>query len=132
MRRLPARATIIFDGSCNFCTWSVELVKRFDDHDRLHIVPFQGHGVLSEHKLSQIETEAAAWAITPSGNRYRGAAAINLALSVALGSRLPIMLYKLPLIQQAQDAIYAAIARNRTRFRGVTPYCKQHPEACVG
>ncbi|MDQ3695260.1 MAG: DUF393 domain-containing protein [Chloroflexota bacterium] len=131
MRRLPAGATIIFDGSCNFCTWSVELVKRFDDHDRLRIVPFQGRGVLSEHNLSQTETEAAAWAITPSGNRYRGAAAINLALSVALGSRLPIMLYKLPLIQQAQDAIYAAIARNRTRFRGVTPYCQQHPEACV-
>ncbi len=130
MRRLPDHATIIFDGSCNFCTWSVELIQRFDEHRRLRAVPFQGHGVLAEYDLAQSETEAAAWVITPSGNRYRGAGAVNMALSIALGSRLPIMVYRLPFSQQLQDVVYAAIARNRTQFRGVTPYCKKHPAAC--
>lgn len=131
MGSLPTTATIIFDGSCNFCTWSVELVQRFDRHQRLHAVPFQGPGVLAAHGLTQAETEAAVWAMTPDGKRYRGAGAVNLALAVALGTRLPMRLYTLPLIRQAQDVVYAAIARHRHRIRGVTPYCQRHPDACV-
>ncbi len=131
MRQLPDRITIIFDGSCNFCTWSIELVDRLDRHGRVHAVPFQAPGVLAEHSLTQAEAEAAVWAFNPAGDRYRGAAAINLALSVALGFRLPLALYQVPGLRQLQDAAYAAISRNRQRFRGVTPYCQQHPDVCA-
>ena len=131
MRRLPDQVTVIFDGSCDFCTWSAELIERFDREHRVRTIPFQGHGVLDAFGLRQTEAEAAAGPITPVGNRYRGAAAINLALSVALGNRAPIWIYTLPLIRQAEDAVYALIARHRTRIRGVTPYCQQHPEACA-
>jgi predicted DCC family thiol-disulfide oxidoreductase YuxK len=131
MRRLPDQVTVIFDGSCNFCTWSAQLIERFDRENRVRSVPFQAHGILDTFGLRQTEAEAAAWAITPTGNRYRGAAAINLALSVALDTRWPIWLYSLPLVRQAEDAVYAVIAQNRSRFRGVMPYCQQHPEACV-
>jgi predicted DCC family thiol-disulfide oxidoreductase YuxK len=131
MKRLPHHVTVIFDGSCNFCTWSVELIERFDHDHRVRTVPFQAPGVLDRYGLTQADAEAAAWAITPAGNRYRGAAAVNLALSVALDTRWPIWIYTLPLVRQAEDAIYDLIARNRDRFRGVTPYCQRHPQACT-
>jgi predicted DCC family thiol-disulfide oxidoreductase YuxK len=132
MRRLPQTVTVVFDGTCNFCTWSVELIERYDRDQRVQPVPFQSPGTLASHDLTQAEAESAAWAITPRGGRYRGAGAVNLALSVALGNRLPILLYQLPLIRQLQDAAYAWIARNRHRFRGVRPYCRTHPDECPG
>ena len=127
---IPDYITVIFDGTCDLCTWSAQMVERLDRHHRLQLVPFQAPGALTTAGLSQPEAEAAAWAITPGGKRYRGAAAVNLALAVALGSRLPLVLYRLPGLRQLQDAIYAAIARYRHRLPGVRPYCQEHPEAC--
>lgn len=131
MKRLPDRITVIFDGSCDFCTWTIQQLDWLDRHRRVEFLPFQQPGVLARHGLSQAETEQAAWAITPRGNRYYGAAAVNLTIAVALGTRLPYLLYLLPGVRQAQDALYRLIARNRHFIRGVVPYCKQHPEACA-
>ena len=131
MRRLPDHLTLIFDGSCNFCTWAVELLERLDHGGRVRAVPFQAPGTLEEAGLEQRDAEAAVWAMSPSGKRYRGAGAVNLALAVALGTRLPMNLYRLPGLRQLQDGAYAAIARNRHRFRGTQPFCQQHPEVCT-
>jgi predicted DCC family thiol-disulfide oxidoreductase YuxK len=126
----PARATVIFDGSCDFCTRSVRFVRWLDRRRRLTIVPFQKPGVPAAHGLTVADCERAAWTVTPDGRRYPGAAAVNVALAVALGTRLPWVLYRLPGIRQLQDLIYALVARNRTRLPGDTPYCEQHPDAC--
>lgn len=131
MRGLPDHLAVIFDGSCGFCTWSVELLERLDRHDRVVAVPFQGPGVLERHGVARGDAEDAVWATSPSGKRYRGAGAANLALAVALGTRLPMILYTLPGLRQLQDALYATVARNRHRLRGVTPYCEQHPDVCA-
>lgn len=130
MSRLPDQVTVIFDGSCDFCTWAVELLERLDRDHRVRAVPFQAPGMLGRFGLTRAEAEAAAWAVTPHGKRYRGAGAVNVALAVALGSRWPMILYRLPGLRQIQDALYAAVARYRHRFRGVRPYCEQHPDAC--
>ena len=74
--------------------------------------------------------EQAAWAITASGRRYRGAGAINAALATALGVRLPLRLYRLPGIHQFQNRVYAWTARHRYRFPGTTPHCASHPQDC--
>ena len=131
MRRLPSHLTIIFDGTCDFCTWSVELLEWLDRHHRMVTVPFQAPGVLERYGIMRADAEAAVWAMSPSGKRYQGAGAVNLALAVALGTRLPMILYTLPGLRQLQDALYAAVARNRHRLRGVTPYCEQHPDVCA-
>lgn len=80
--------------------------------------------------LTYAECEAAAWAIADDRRRYRGAAAVNIALSVALGSNLPIFLYSLPIMRVLQDAMYDWVARNRSWFPGDTPYCEQFPDQC--
>jgi len=93
-------------------------------------VPFQRSGVPTAHGLSVAECEAAAWAVTPDGARHRGAGAVNAALAAALGTRLPLRLYAVPGIRQAQDRVYAWVAAHRHRFPGDTPYCEQHPADC--
>lgn len=128
----PPRATLIFDGTCDFCTWSVRLVQALDRGHRVTVAPFQQPGVMEEHGLSIAQCEAAAWALAPAPRpmRYRGAGAINLALSVALGTPLPLRIYELPGMRQIQDAAYSWVARNRHRFPGVTPHCVQFPDDC--
>jgi predicted DCC family thiol-disulfide oxidoreductase YuxK len=61
---------------------------------------------------------------------YTGAEAVNAAVSVALGTRLPILIYRIPGIRQAQDRVYRWVASHRYRFPGKTPYCESHPVGC--
>jgi len=108
----------------------VRLVHLLDRRHRVTLAPFQKPGVPAAHGLSVAQCEAAAWAITPGGQRYPAAAAINLTLAVALGTRLPLWIYAVPGIRQLQDAAYAWVVRNRGRLPGVTPYCEQFPGEC--
>ena len=92
-------------------------------------VPYQKPGAPEAHGLSVAECEATAWAVTPEGS-YAGAAAINTVLAVALGTRLPLLLYATPGVKRLQEVAYAWIARNRRRLPGDTPYCRRHPDEC--
>jgi predicted DCC family thiol-disulfide oxidoreductase YuxK len=127
---LPERATVIFDGTCDFCTRSVRFLRRLDRRRRLEPVPFQRPGAPERFGLTIGDCERAAWTVTPDGRRYPGAAAVNVALAVALGRRWPWTLYRLPGVSHVQGLVYALVARNRTRLPGDTPYCEQHPEEC--
>lgn len=108
----------------------MRLVKALDRARRVTAVPFQQPGIPATYGLTIAQCEAAAWAITPGGQRYAGAAAVNVTLSAALGTRLPFWIYRVPGIQHLQDAAYAWVVRNRHRLPGDTPYCDQHPEQC--
>ena len=107
-------------------------MRALDRHHRVTVVPFQQPGVAARHGLSIAQCEAAAWAVTdaPQPKRYRGAGAINLALAVALGTSIPVRLYRLPGIRHVQDAVYEWVVRNRHRLPGVTPYCVEFPDEC--
>lgn len=94
------------------------------------MVPFQQPGAPEAHGLTAAQCEEALWAATSERNWYRGAAAINTALAVALGTRLPLQLYRIPGMKQLQDRAYAWVARNRCRLPGDKPYCRQPPAEC--
>ncbi len=108
----------------------MRLVQALARHHRVTVVPFQKPGVAAAHGLSLAQCRTAAWAVTPERERLPGAAAINMALAVALGTRIPLWLYRLPGMRQLQDRVYAGIARYRGRLPGVTPYCEQYPDQC--
>lgn len=93
-------------------------------------VPFQKPGAPEAAGLTIEQCKQAAWAIAPDGRRYRGAGAINAALAWALGVPVFLWAYRLPVIRQAQDIVYAWVADNRHRLPGTRPYCQQHPEEC--
>ncbi|MGF1471223.1 MAG: thiol-disulfide oxidoreductase DCC family protein [Rubrobacteraceae bacterium] len=108
----------------------MRLIKRLDRNRRVTAVPYQKPGVPASFGLIEEECRTASWAIAPGGRRHRGAAAVNLAISVALGTRLPYFLYALPGVRPAEDFVYGWVARHRYLFPSDTPYCKQHPEEC--
>jgi predicted DCC family thiol-disulfide oxidoreductase YuxK len=129
MRRLPTEITLIFDGACGFCMRSVRLIRALDRDGRVTTVPYQRPGTPEAYGLTAAQCEATIRAVTSEGEHHSGAAAINAALAVALGSRLPLWLYRAPGIEQLQDLGYAFIARNRRRLPGDAPYCK-YPGGC--
>ena len=108
----------------------MRFVQALDRLHRVTVVPFQQSGAAERAGLSIAQCESAAWAVTPGGERYRGAGAINATLAVALRTRLPLWVYELPGIRQLQDALYDWIAKNRGRFPGDSPYCQQYPDRC--
>jgi len=126
----PPQLTLVFDGTCGFCTLSVRILKALDRNRRVTAVPFQKSSVPASVGLTLEECEAAAWAIASDGGRYRGAEAVNAVVAAALGSTLPLLLYSLPGIRQLQDCIYYLVASNRSRLPGDRSYCAQHPAEC--
>lgn len=130
MTHLPNQVTLVFDGMCGFCTRTVRLLKMLDRNGHVTAIPFQTSGVPEQYGLNFEQCNSVAWVVTPDYKHYPGAAAINMVLAVALGTALPVQIYRLPGMQQIQNRVYDWIARNRRRFRGDTPHCIQHPDAC--
>ena len=122
--------SLVFDGTCGFCTRSVRLLGALDRNRRVAAVPFQKAGVPESVGLTVEECETTAWAVAPDGGRYRGAAAVNAALSAALGTAAPLVLYSLPGIRQLQDFFYSLVASNRDKLPGDRPHCAQRPAEC--
>jgi len=108
----------------------MRLVQALDFGGRTTLLPNEQPGLLEPVGLTPEQAETSAWAVTPDGRRYGGAAAINLAFSVMWRTRLPWRLYWLPPVRRVQDPVYEWVARNRHRFPGDVPYCTQHPERC--
>ena len=119
----------MFDGQCGFCTRSANWVRRLDRRHRVALRPYQGHGVLTGTGLTADEAAGAVWWLGADGRRARAAEAVGAALSAALGTRLPLGLYRVT--RPVQELVYAWVSANRHRLPGVTPYCVEHPEECA-
>jgi predicted DCC family thiol-disulfide oxidoreductase YuxK len=65
-----------------------------------------------------------------SGAIYHGAEAANAAFSAAVGTRIPLRIYRIPGIRFIEDVVYRWVADHRYKFPGATPYCETHPAAC--
>jgi len=127
---------IVFDGRCGFCTRAAARLRRRDRHGRLRFHPFQRAGVLERFGLSDEQARGAAWAFERGerpepGPALRGAAAVNRALDVALGTRVFTAVYRLPGIRRLEDRGYRWVADHRGRLRGATPWCEAHPDDCA-
>jgi predicted DCC family thiol-disulfide oxidoreductase YuxK len=121
---------LFFDGACGMCTRSRDFLVRHDRTGNLETEPLQGAGVAERlgvpesHLLDMVR-----W-LDESGAVYGGAEAANAALSVCLGTRLPLLFYRIPGIRFVQNVVYRWVADHRYRFPGTTPYCESHPVAC--
>jgi predicted DCC family thiol-disulfide oxidoreductase YuxK len=112
------------------CTRAHDFLIRHDRTGTLETEPLQGAGVAERLGIPRDRVlESMRW-LDSSGAVYSGAEACNAAVSVALGTRLPLLIYRIPGIGCVQDAIYRWIAGHRYRFPGKTPYCESHPIAC--
>src|SRR5688500_8614165 len=131
--RVAYPVLFIFDGRCGVCTRFVRMLRGLeslsrafhgrDRGSRVRMVPYQKPGVTRSTGLSLEDCRASAWAVSSDGERYRGAEAISVVISGAIGPRIPHTLYRLPLIGDLQDLVYGWIAANRRRLPGDKPYC---------
>ncbi|PJK19975.1 thiol-disulfide oxidoreductase DCC family protein [Mycolicibacterium goodii] len=121
---------LYFDGNCGMCTRSVHALADRQRTGDLHIAPFQKDGTAALLGVPADRMTTAAWWLDQTGEVYRGAEAVNAAVSVAYGSPIPLRLYRIPGIRQLQDAVYRWIAAHRYRFPGATPHCTARPGDC--
>jgi predicted DCC family thiol-disulfide oxidoreductase YuxK len=121
---------LYFDGVCGMCTRARDFLVRLDRTGELETVPFQRPGVAELLGISEARMHESVWWLDSSGAVYGGAEACNAALSAAVDTRLPLLIYRLPGIRSVQEVVYRWVATHRYKFPGTTPYCESHPVAC--
>jgi predicted DCC family thiol-disulfide oxidoreductase YuxK len=121
---------LFFDGACGMCTRSRDFLLELNRTGDLQTEPLQGAGTAGRLGISPERLMEQVWWLDSTGRVYGGAEAANAAVSAALGSRLPLMIYRFPGMRSVQNAIYRWVADHRYRFPGKTPYCESHPVAC--
>jgi predicted DCC family thiol-disulfide oxidoreductase YuxK len=121
---------LIFDGNCGMCTRARNGLLRLNRTGRLRTEPMQEPGMSERLGIEARRLPESSWWLDTSGAVFAGAKAMNAALSTALGTRLPLLIYGVPGIGRTQELVYRWVASHRYRFRGVTPLCESAPEQC--
>ncbi|WP_428341030.1 thiol-disulfide oxidoreductase DCC family protein [Mycobacterium sp.] len=122
--------TLFFDGACGMCTRSMDLLLRFDRTGNIATEPLQSPGAAERLGVAPASLlDSVRW-LDSSGAVYSGAEAANAAVSTALGTRIPLVVYRIPGIRSIEEAVYQWVAGHRYKFPGTTPYCETHPAAC--
>ncbi len=122
--------TLFFDGACGMCTRSRDLLLRLDRTGDLKTETLQSPGAAQRLAIAPASLlESVRW-LDSSGAVYSGAEAANAAFSAAVGTRIPLAIYRIPGIRFIEEAVYHWVAAHRYRFPGTTPYCESHPSAC--
>ena len=122
---------LIFDGKCGMCTRARNGLLRLNRTGRLRTEPMQKPGISERLGLAAERLPESSWWLDSSGAVFAGAEAMNAALSTAVGTGLPLLIYRTPGIGAIQEIIYRWVGAHRYRFRGVTPLCESEPEQCV-
>lgn len=122
---------LAFDGSCGMCTRAARRLVRLDRTGQLRVEPFQVPWIADRLRACDDRFAESAWWLDSSGAVFRGAHAVNAALSAAMGTPLPIWLYRIPGVGALENAVYRWVAAHRQRFRGVTPLCETEPQRCA-
>ena len=121
---------LFFDGNCGPCTRFRNFLLKLDRTGLLRTEPLQRAGTAQRLGVPAERLQESAWWLGDAGQVYGGAEAVNAALSVALGTRLPLGIYRTPGVRAIENAAYRWFAAHRYRFPGTTPYCETKPMAC--
>jgi predicted DCC family thiol-disulfide oxidoreductase YuxK len=112
------------------CTRSRDLLLKMDRTGKLRTETLQSPGAAQRLGIAPTSLlESVRW-LDSSGTVYSGAEAANAALSAAIGTRIPLVIYRIPGIRFIEDVVYRWVVAHRYRFPGTTPYCESHPSAC--
>ncbi|MGZ5391373.1 MAG: thiol-disulfide oxidoreductase DCC family protein [Mycobacterium sp.] len=122
--------TLFFDGKCGMCTRSRNFLLKLNRTGDLLTEPLQTPGTAERLGISDASLMDAVRWLDATGNVYAGAEAANAAVSAALGTRVPLLIYRIPGIRSLEDAVYRWVADHRHGFPGTTPYCESHPVSC--
>jgi predicted DCC family thiol-disulfide oxidoreductase YuxK len=127
---LPNHATVIFDGTCGFCTLCVRLMGVVDPQDRLVALPCQQTRRVTALGVTSGECAAAAWVVTDAGERFGGAQAVLAAIAIARRWPWLLTLGALPVIRHILAGIYHVVSSIRPWLPGDRPWCDAYPDQC--
>jgi predicted DCC family thiol-disulfide oxidoreductase YuxK len=119
--------TVIFDGTCGFCTATKTLLGKLDHDNRLTWIPCQ-HLSGDDEPARLCQTSVVA--IDNDGQITIGPQAFASIAGMLVGSAIPLRIATLPGIRTMLGLGYHGISLIRSRIPGVSPWCDQHPEDC--
>lgn len=122
-----SQLTVIFDGTCGFCTHTVRLLRTNDRQSRITWIPCQQ--LNHDDSIRKLCADAVV-AITEEGAIDTGAQAFFHIIGTMSGSPWPVRIASLPVISSLLSLGYRVIARVRSHLPGDIPWCDQHPDDC--
>ena len=119
---------LLYDGTCGFCAWSVQLVLRHDRRQTLRFASLQGDygtAVCSRHaELAGVDSIVWVEPAEQGGTELvavRSEAALRVARYLGGWWRLGLVSWVIP--RPIRDALYDLIARHRHKLIGAGASC---------
>ncbi|MBV7332031.1 DUF393 domain-containing protein [Chloroflexi bacterium TSY] len=116
-------STILFDGVCNLCTWSVQFIIQRDPEGVFRFASLQsaaGQELLARHGLSQVSFDSLV--LVKNGNCYTESDAA-LRIAHGLSGMWPLLYHLLWIPRPIRNWCYRFIAQNRYRLFGKAGIC---------
>ena len=125
MIELPKnKALIVFDGICNLCNASVQLVIKNDKKNIFLFAPLQGQtakDIISNYNIDTSKVDSILLYIPEKGLFLKSTAALKIAYSLGFAWNLLSFFIIIPVF--IRDWIYDLIAKNRYKWFGKKETC---------
>jgi predicted DCC family thiol-disulfide oxidoreductase YuxK len=126
-RGLTSQYAVIYDGQCQVCSRSVNLLAKWDKNHELEIMPSQAPGV--RERFPWISAQAYGDSVqvirVRDGKTWQAAAALEELLNVMPKGQAISWLFRIPFARPLVDRLYRWFVRNRYKF-GCAEHCGNH------
>lgn len=122
---------LFFDGDCGMCTRAKDLLLRLNRTGAVRTEPMQRPGTAERLNAPAATFMDSIWWLDDDGTVYSAAHAANAAVAAAVGTRIPLAIYRIPGVHQIQELVYRWVAGHRRYFPGTTPHCQTSPGDCA-
>ncbi len=120
--------TVVYDGQCKVCNRLVKLLRKWDRHGEIEVIPFQNTTVLDRFPWIPAPAYAEAMQLVgPGGQTWHGGYAIEQLLKILPLGGLLGWTFKLPFFGELFNRFYRWFARNRYKF-GCGEHCALRPQ----
>jgi predicted DCC family thiol-disulfide oxidoreductase YuxK len=114
-----APLVFLYDGHCRLCSNSAKVMKRLAHPEELELLDFQSPGALDTFpQVSFQQCMEAAQLVDRQGHAWSGLEAVVRGGATRWYFRPALWVYRVPLLRQLGDRIYAWVAANRYRLFG--------------
>jgi predicted DCC family thiol-disulfide oxidoreductase YuxK len=116
--------TVVYDGTCRMCGRLVTLLRKWDRHGVLEILPSQESCVRSRFPwIPERAYMESVQLIGPGGRTWQGAAAVEHIIDVMPKGKLISWIFDIPLVRPLAEQVYRWVARNRYKL-GCGEHCQ--------
>jgi predicted DCC family thiol-disulfide oxidoreductase YuxK len=116
--------TVIYDGNCKVCGKLVGVLRKWDQHECLEIIPSQTPGVAARFPWipARAYLESVQF-IEPGGRTWQGAAAIEHIIDILPKGKFVTWVFSIPFVRPLAERFYRWFARNRYKL-GCGEHCQ--------